>query len=157
MKKQLLLDTGIVAGVLLADQLLKNYIQTTDLGVHGNVLVERDLIPGLLAITKLHNDGAAWSFMAGKLWFFYLVTLIAIIVIGFAYWKLRGQRLLTSALALIFAGTLGNFVDRVRQGFVVDMFDFKPINFPIFNIADIALTLGVLCLFVAIIRDKDIN
>lgn len=157
MKKQLLLDTGIVAGVLIADQLLKDYVQNTNWGIHGNVLVEHELIPGILALTKLHNNGAAWSFMAGKLWFFYLVTLIAVVVIGIAYWKLRGQRLLSSALALIFAGTIGNFIDRVRQGFVVDMFDFKLITFPIFNIADIALTIGVICLFVAIIRDKDID
>lgn len=157
MKKQFWLDASMVISVLIADQILKEYVQTTNWGLHGNFLVEHDLIPGILALTKLHNNGAAWSFMEGKLWFFYLVTAFAIAVISYAYWKMRGHKFLNSALALIFAGTLGNFVDRVRQGFVVDMFDLKFINFPIFNIADVALTVGVLCLFVAIIRDKDIN
>lgn len=157
MKKQYWLDSLMVISILVADQLLKAYVQTTNWGIHGNVLVEHDLIPGILGLTKLHNNGAAWSFMEGNLWFFYVVTIIAVAVISYMYWKMRKHAFLASSLAMIFAGTIGNFVDRVRQGFVVDMFDLKFINFPIFNIADMALTVGVAMLFIAIIRDKEIN
>lgn len=157
MKKQLTLDAVLVLGIIIADQVLKAYIQGTNLGIHGNNLVERPLIPGVVNITKLFNNGAAWSFFAGQQWFFWIVTIIAILAIMYTYIKMRGQRLLQSSLALIFAGTLGNFFDRARQGYVVDMFDLKFINFPIFNIADMALTFGVIFLFVAILRDKDLN
>ncbi|MCM0598971.1 signal peptidase II [Periweissella fabalis] len=157
MKKQLPLDAGMVLSVLVADQVVKALIQGTNLGIHGNNLIEHTLIPGILSITKLYNDGAAWSFLKGQQWFFWIVTIIAVIAIIYAYIKFNGHKLLQSSLALIFAGALGNFFDRARQGYVVDMFDLKFINFPIFNIADMALTFGVIFLFVAILRDKDLN
>lgn len=157
MKKQLTLDAAMVLSVLVADQVVKAYIQSTNLGLHGNTLVERPLIPGVVSITKLFNNGAAWSFLAGQQWFFWIVTIIAVIAIAYAYIKMQGHKLLQSSLALIFAGTLGNFFDRARQGYVVDMFDLKFINFPIFNIADMSLTFGVIILFVAILRDKDLK
>lgn len=58
-------------------------------------------------------------------------------------------------LTLIIAGALGNFIDRIRQGFVVDMFQTEFINFPIFNIADILLSVGFVLLFIAILTDKE--
>lgn len=156
MKKQYLLDTSMVISVIAADQVLKAYIETTNLGIHDNVLVETTLIPNFLALTKLYNNGAAWSFMEGNVLFFYLVTIAALPIIMYAYKKATNS-LMKSSLALVFAGTIGNFLDRLLKGYVVDMFDFKFINFPIFNIADIALCVGVALLFVTIILDKDMD
>ena len=91
-------------------------------------------IPGLMNLTNLHNDGAAWSILEGQQWFFYLITLAI-------------------ALSLIMAGALGNFIDRVHQHYVVDMFELLPINFPVFNVADSCLTVGVIALIIIILKE----
>ena len=59
------------------------------------------------------------------------------------------------SLTLIISGALGNFIDRIRQGYVVDMFQLDFINFPIFNVADILLSVGFVVLFIAILTEKD--
>ncbi|QBO37191.1 signal peptidase II [Periweissella cryptocerci] len=156
-KKYLVRDIIIAIIVLIGDQLLKVWIQGTQLGVHGQTLVEQKLIPGVISLTKLHNDGAAWSVMSGRMWFFYVVSAIAIIVLVYIYRQTYGHRWFNISLALMIAGTLGNLIDRVRQGFVVDMFDLQFINFPIFNIADVALTVGVIGLFIGILTDREMQ
>ena len=157
MKKFFIIDIGIAATILAADQLVKIVIENGNLGLHQNVLVQDTIIPGVLAVTKLHNNGAAWSIMAGQQWFFYIVTFIALGALGVAYYKFRSKMLFRLSLLTMIAGTLGNFIDRVRQGFVVDMFVLKFINFPVFNVADIALTIGVIGLFISILTDKEIE
>ena len=62
---------------------------------------------------------------------------------------------LTGALCLIIAGTIGNFIDRLQNGYVVDMFELLFINFPVFNLADCCLTVGVLWLLVIVVREED--
>ena len=93
-------------------------------------------IPGLMNLTNLHNDGAAWSILEGQQWFFYLITLAAVVVLAYLMRQWRTNRWKMIALSLIMAGALGNFIDRVHQHYVVDMFELLPINFPVFNVAD---------------------
>ncbi|MBM7544473.1 signal peptidase II [Weissella beninensis] len=157
MKKFLVLDTSIAVIILVVDQLVKQAIEKSNLGLHHSVLVQDTIIPGILAVTKLHNNGAAWSIMAGQQWFFYIITTLALVALGFAYYKFKNKLLFRLSLLIMIAGTLGNFIDRVRQGFVVDMFVLKFINFPVFNIADVALTVGVIGLFLSILTDKEID
>lgn len=146
----------IGAAVVGADQLLKNWIT-----VHISFGESQTIIPGLLSFTKVHNTGAAWSSFEGKTWFFYLVTVIAVAIILpllIKAWRQKNSLLYYSGLVLMLAGTIGNFIDRARQGFVVDMFQLDFINFPIFNIADLALTIGVALLFIFVIffdRDEE--
>ena len=101
-------------------------------------------IPGLMNLTNLHNDGAAWSILEGQQWFFYLITLAAVVVLAYLMRQWRTNRWKMIALSLIMAGALGNFIDRVHQHYVVDMFELLPINFPVFNVADSCLTVGVI-------------
>lgn len=111
---------------------------------------------GVMTLTHIRNSGAAWSILEGKMWFFYIITVIALGIFSFLLYKNRfNSKWLTIGLSLIIGGTLGNFIDRVKQGFVVDMFQFEFINFPIFNIADIFLCVGVGCLFVYILFFED--
>jgi signal peptidase II len=144
--------------VVGADQLLKNWITA-----HISFGESQTIIPGLLSFTKVHNTGAAWSSFEGKTWFFYLVTVIAVAIILpllIKAWRQKTSLLYYSGLVLMLAGTIGNFIDRARQGFVVDMFQLDFINFPIFNIADLALTIGVALLFIFVIffdRDEEEN
>ena len=102
------------------------------------------LIQGVFHLTYAENTGAAFSFLQGGRTFFLIITPLALLMLLVAarkgYFPTRMSRI---ALAFIVGGTVGNFIDRARMGYVVDLFDFRLINFAIFNVADIALTVGV--------------
>lgn len=90
------------------------------------------------------------------MWFFTVVTIIAVVVILTLMIKNRsdGNRWFMIGLTLILAGAIGNFIDRVRLGYVIDMFQTDFVNFPIFNVADISLVIGVICVLIYIILDE---
>lgn len=107
------------------------------------------------SFTYLRNNGAAWSILEGKMWFFYIITLVAAVIISYLLVKnYRKSVWLSVGLALILGGAIGNFIDRVRLGYVVDMIQLDFIRFPIFNVADSFLTIGVICIFIYIILDE---
>lgn len=140
----------LVIFLIGADQWLKRWVTKAILrnGFH-------QFLPGIMGLTNLRNDGAAWSLMEGKQWFFAIVSVVAIIVLLYLLRRFRNQQWLEISLCLIFAGTIGNFIDRLRFGYVVDMFEFLPVNFPVFNIADMCLTVGVIVLVIIVLMEKD--
>lgn len=110
------------------------------------------LIPGLVNLFYIQNDGAAWGMLAGKMWLFYAITVLALGGLFYMlYQERKGSPLAKWAYSLMIAGALGNFIDRLHQGYVVDMFRLEFIDFPIFNVADICLTIGVALLFLYIL------
>ena len=115
----------------------------------------KPFIPKIVSLTYLRNTGAAFSILENQQWLFAVITLV---VIGAAIWYLskhiKDSVWLLSALSLIIAGGIGNFIDRMRQGFVVDMFQLDFINFAIFNVADSYLTIGVLVLIVMMLKEE---
>ncbi|AGV72951.1 MULTISPECIES: signal peptidase II [Lactococcus] len=147
--KKLLSLVIIVVGII-ADQVFKNWVV-------ANIQLgdTKKIWPDVLSLTYIKNDGAAWSSFSGQQWFFLVLTPIVLIVALWFLWKKMGQNWYFAGLTLIIAGALGNFIDRVRQGFVVDMFQTEFMNFPIFNIADILLSVGFVVLFIAILTDKE--
>ena len=128
-----------VAAVLLAiDQMLK-YFVLRDLRPVGTVTV----IPGLLELTYVENTGAAFGLFKQVMWLVVAVTVVAtvaIIVLLFRY-KRHSFFSYTTA-ALLMAGGIGNLIDRIAHGFVVDYIDFRLIHFPVFNLADICVCVG---------------
>ncbi len=102
------------------------------------------VIEGVFSFTYVKNYGAAFGIMQDARWFFIVATVAVCAVIGYVlihdYTKLH--RLMRIALALILTGAVGNFVDRVMLGYVRDMLYFSLIDFPVFNVADSALTIG---------------
>lgn len=116
----------------------------------------RDFIPNVLSLAYLRNYGAAWSLLQNQQFFFAIVT---IVIMSLAIWYLikniHGSFWLIASLCLVIAGGIGNFIDRLRLGYVVDMFHLGFINFPIFNVADSYLTIGVLILFICIMREEE--
>ncbi|GEL12520.1 lipoprotein signal peptidase [Lapidilactobacillus concavus] len=144
--------------VMGADQLLKNWI--TNNVSYGSA---DQLLPGVISLTKIHNSGAAWSMLEGKTWFFYLVGAVALVILipllVQAYRK-KMSLVYFSGLILIIVGAIGNLIDRVINGYVVDMFQLDFINFPIFNVADLSLTVGVILLFIYVIfldREEEVT
>ncbi|WCG36748.1 signal peptidase II [Companilactobacillus farciminis] len=138
----------LLFGVLVVgDQALKSYVTTNiaPMSVH-------DFIPGLLSITHITNTGAAWSMLEGKMMFFYLVTIVAVVVLVYLFVKAdKKDYLYRFSLIFLLAGTVGNAIDRFTRHFVVDMFNLDFINFPIFNLADTYITIGVILIIGSLI------
>ena len=114
------------------------------------------IIPKLFDLTYLQNTGAGFSIFEGYgKPFFAVLTVIAMAVMLWAYIKAKRPGLQMS-LALIFAGALGNFIDRMALGYVVDFFHFYIFgwSFPVFNIADICITLGFVFLVIDMLREE---
>jgi signal peptidase II len=134
--------------VILADQASKAFIA-------GHYLeFEFTRILPVLDITCMHNVGAAFSFLASasgwQRWLF--IGLAGVVSIGITFWLVRLPRgthaLLAAGLALVLGGALGNVIDRIRLGYVVDFihFHWERAYFPAFNVADSAITIGAACL-----------
>ncbi len=144
----LIADTILIVLLVVIDQLIKHAV-VVNIALGG----EHQLIPGFLSLTHLRNDGAAWSILQGQMWFFTVIAIVALGIMGYFFWQYRNQRehwVEELGLALMMAGTIGNFIDRLSQGYVVDMFQLDFINFPIFNFADSCLTVGVILIAIGV-------
>ena len=145
---------GIVAVIVLLlialDQLVKSYIvQQIPLGE------VRSWIPNFVSLTYLQNRGAAFSMLQDQQWLFAIITLVVMVgAIWYLHEHMEDSLWMVLGLTLIIAGGLGNFIDRVSQGFVVDMFHLDFINFAIFNVADSYLTVGVIILLIAMLKEE---
>ncbi len=117
------------------------------------------LLDGVFHITYVRNAGAAWSSFSGKTFFLLAVTVIILVLLVGLYFKVckvGGYKDIKLLSIFVFGGAIGNMIDRVRLGYVVDMFDFCLINFPVFNVADIFVTCSMIVLiFLVIFKYKD--
>ncbi|WP_430609114.1 signal peptidase II [Enterococcus sp. DIV0876] len=114
------------------------------------------MIDGIFSLTYLQNTGAAWSILEGKMVFFAIITVIAVAVVVYLMFRYRKSSLwFRFGLAFVLAGAIGNFIDRMQHGYVVDMFQLDFINFPIFNIADMSLVFGVILIFIYALVDDE--
>ncbi|MGI5936297.1 MAG: signal peptidase II [Oscillospiraceae bacterium] len=138
--------------ILILDQGLK-YWTTLNIPYGDGV---RNLIPGFIRLTNIHNYGAAFGILQNTRWLLIAVTVIfAVAVILLVSTKtIKGAFGRWTAI-MVLAGALGNGIDRVLHGYVVDMLEFEFINFEVFNVADIFITVGgiLLCLYVIFQRD----
>ncbi|UQS86602.1 signal peptidase II [Nicoliella spurrieriana] len=142
----------LLVGLIGIDQGIKAWVSASM--AQGQI---ETLIPGGLSLTNLHNHGAAWSMLQGKLNFFIIISIIAIAVMLYYLFKLRHSRGYTITIILLLAGTVGNFIDRSIHGYVVDMFQVD-LNLPflnfVFNFADACLTMGVILLLIMLWRSE---
>lgn len=138
----------LAAGLIILDQLTKFLVvRNMDLGESIPVLGE------YLQITSHRNQGAAWGMFQGQMLFFYIVTVIVLGLLVFMYKKEAKNNLMAqTALTFLIAGALGNFIDRILFQEVVDFVDVLIItyDFPIFNVADSALTIGVILMIIEV-------
>ena len=122
-----------------------------------------EIIPGVFELRYLENSGAAFGILQGKMWLFYILTLIigaACVIIYFRTPSTLHFLPLRIILILLTAGAVGNFIDRVTQHYVVDFFYFKLIDFPIFNVADIYVSVAACMLIVFILffyKEQDLQ
>jgi len=144
---------AIVAVIaLILDQAIKYW--TT---VHIPVDVGQEpLIPGIIHLTNIHNTGAAFSFLEGARWFFVIICLIFVAIVVYALVKDMVNTPISRWMAvLVLAGAVGNCIDRVVCGYVVDMFEFEFFRFPVFNMADIYITVGCIAFCLCMFLEKE--
>lgn len=137
---------GLAAILLMADQFTKILI------VGFYKLGDATHVTSFFNVVRVHNSGAAFSFLAGaggwQRWFFTAIGLLAAALIVWMLKSHAGQKLFAFALACILGGAIGNVIDRILYGYVVDFLDFHwhGWHFPAFNLADSAITIGAACL-----------
>ena len=142
---QFLFLSLFAAGIVAADQITK-YLTVANIALFQDV----EFIPGLLGLTYVQNTGAAFSSFEGQQWLFALVFVAFTGMILWEYFKKPQpfSKFERWCIAAIYGGGLGNMVDRVRLGYVVDMLETKFMVFPVFNVADCFICCGCVLLMV---------
>ncbi|MGN0998680.1 MAG: signal peptidase II [Faecousia sp.] len=145
---QWILMVLFAAGIVAADQITK-FLTVANIALYEKV----EWIPGILGLTYVRNTGAAFSSLEGQRWLFILIFAVLTVAV---IWEYRKKALpFTTAerwmIAAIYGGGLGNVIDRVRLGYVVDMIETEFIKFPVFNVADCFITCGCILLMIHLI------
>ena len=141
----------ILVGVGL-DQLTK-YLVVSNMALHESI----DIIPGVFRFTYIQNDGAAFGSLDNARWVFMILSTVAIIgILAYMFWKKPQNKLMLSALILIVSGGIGNMIDRIALGYVIDFIDFCA--FPkiwmwVFNVADSFVCIGAGLLILWLVLD----
>lgn len=149
---------------LLASALLVELDQITKIIARANLEGKSEgfsIIPGVLKLFYLENQGAAWGILNGKLNFFIVLTCFIVLVLVYIVIKMPADKkynYLFFTIIFLTSGAIGNFIDRIRLSYVRDFIYFELIDFPVFNVADIYVTLSVIALIILIFfvyKDED--
>lgn len=149
MRKKSFFIAGII---IILDQLIKIIINNNFL--YGESCI---IIPNFFKLTKVYNNGAAWSMFNGSIAFLIVLAIIALVFLIHYEKSFKNNKRNLLAFSLIYGGLFGNLIDRILYGYVIDYlkFIFGNYHFPVFNLADIAIVTGVFLLLYAIIRGED--
>ncbi|MCF0112093.1 MAG: signal peptidase II [Erysipelotrichaceae bacterium] len=134
-------EIALLFGLFALDRLSKSIIDSA-----MKLYESKEIIKDFFYITYCRNTGAAWSILEGKMWFFYIITIVALGVMGYFLIQADKKEVLQRlSFVCMIAGTLGNFFDRLTMQYVIDFLDFYIFgyNYPVFNVADICLCVGV--------------
>ena len=143
-----LLLVGLIAVLVTADQIIKYWAVNTLMPVHTMEFIHIGDFK-ILDLTYLENTGAIFGSMSGQRWF--LVGFTSLVIIGgiiYMFYSAKKSKFISTAVCLFVAGGIGNLIDRIRFGYVVDMFEIKLFNFAIFNFADICVTIAFFMMIV---------
>jgi len=153
--KQMMIGIAIVVALIIIDQVTKTIVVKNIKGQDNVVFIKN-----FITFTYVENDGGAWGVLSGRMWLFYAITIFAIGLFGYMMknFDLKGNLLYSLSVSLMLSGTIGNFIDRLFRKIVVDFIDvdiFSYRSFPVFNVADMCLTVGVCLLIVDILFNKN--
>ena len=145
---QFLFLSLFAAGIVVADQVTK-FLTVANIPLYQDV----EFIPGFLGFTYVQNTGAAFSSFEGQQWLFAVIFVGFTVAILWEYFKKPQPftKFERWCIAAIYGGAVGNMIDRVRLGYVVDMIETKFMNFPVFNVADCFITCGCIAMLVSLI------
>ena len=135
------------AGIVAADQYTK-FLTVANIALYQDV----EMIPGFLGLTYVQNTGAAFSSFEGQQWLFALIFAVFTAAVVYEFHKntMHFSSFERWCIAAVYGGGLGNMIDRLRLGYVVDMIETKFIKFPVFNVADCFITCGCILLMISL-------
>jgi len=145
-KKQWIAFIAIIAAIVAFDQITKYAARTALPHLPGMTM---RFIPGFVNLTYVENTGAAFSMLRNATWLLTIMSLVMACVVIWLLFRYSGQmksKLFNTAMCFIAGGAIGNLVDRIARGFVVDMLEFDFVDFAIFNVADCFITFGAVML-----------
>lgn len=148
-RTRITLFLAMAAVAVILDQIVKAWVRST-LPKTGDTA---PFIPGVLRLLHVENTGAAFSMGEGKGFFFVAIAVAIFILALLAVWKEELSVPFALALGAVAGGGIGNMIDRLVQGSVTDFFATQFMDFPVFNAADIFVTLGVICVLICLIRE----
>ena len=152
MKKNYIIIGIGVALIVLLDQITKQFIASS-MELHENIEVIKDFF----YISSHRNEGAAWGILQGEMIIFFLITIIAFALFYYLVKEInfKEKKMYSIAVVLLIGGAIGNFIDRLLFGYVVDFLDFVIFgyDFPTFNVADMALVIGVIMFAYDILKE----
>ena len=150
-----MLYASVAALIVVIDQYVKYWV-SNNIGLGGEDV--RTIIPGILGLVNIRNDGAAFGFLSGgRIWFILIAGVLVVVAIILLATKAIKNPAARWALVMITAGGVGNAIDRVINGYVQDMFKTLFTDFAIFNVADIFITVGGILFIICIIFGRDPN
>ena len=150
-----MLYASVAALIVVIDQYVKYWV-SNNIGLGGEDV--RTIIPGILGLVNIRNDGAAFGFLSGgRIWFILIAGVLLVVAIILLATKAIKNPAARWALVMITAGGVGNAIDRVINGYVQDMFKTLFTDFAIFNVADIFITVGGILFIICIIFGRDPN
>jgi len=147
-----MIEVLIILSIILIDQLTK-YLAVIRLKDIGSI----EIVRGIFSLTYVENRGAAFGILQNHRWFFIITTtIICVVMIYFLITQSNTSIVLRISLSMILGGAIGNLIDRIRFGYVVDMLHFTLIDFPVFNVADCFVVTGTILLayYILFVADK---
>lgn len=124
-----------------------------------NLMETKTIINNFFSLTKVYNYGASWNILTG---YRIILIIITIVILGFLFYyqtkfKINNRNIM--CFSLLYSGILGNLIDRVFRGYVIDFLDFNILgyDYPVFNFADICIVFGIILMAIAIIKKEDLN
>lgn len=149
---QFILMALFAAAIVAADQFTK-FLTVANIALYQDV----EFIPGLLGLTYVQNTGAAFSSFEGQQWLFAVIFIAFTAAVLYEYFKspMSFTKFDRWCIAAVYGGGLGNMIDRLRLGYVVDMIETKFMTFPVFNVADCFITCGCIALMISLLFNKE--
>lgn len=148
MKKHFYFFSAILIIVLILDVFTK-FLVKKNIPINESL----PLIKNILHITRVHNTGAIWGILQNNNLILIIISIIILIILAYYFKELTRSKASNFFIALIFSGAIGNLIDRIFFGFVIDFIDLR--IWPVFNIADSALTIGIIGIIFLNIKNKD--
>lgn len=139
----------VLLAVLISIDQLTKYIIVSNFSLYESI----PLIENVFSITYIQNKGAGWGLLQGQQVLFLCITAFVLIFTAYIFtrvYKNKCHRLLSISLVVLAAGSIGNMIDRIKQGYVIDFFNFELIDFPVFNVADIYIVISMISIFLLV-------
>ena len=142
----------ILSVIMVISDLATKYLVTSSMALNETL----PLIDNIFHLTYVRNSGAAFSMLSGQRIILILLPLLIIsVIIIYIIFKRPTNKSLMLSFTMIVSGGIGNLIDRIKYGYVIDFFDFRLINFPVFNVADIFVTLGAAIFIILLLFSKE--